>query len=147
MKIFVKHRSSVRAGNKKGMTILETVIALAVIGIISFAAVGFINGFSKISVKTLDENNATLFAENALECFKFADSDNEFENALKDIASISKREDGGYVYTSGAYTVVVTATYPGMGESGVAEFACIVTNSDGKVLDSVDSYKKGVTAA
>ena len=149
MKISVKHGLPARAGNKKGMTILETVVALAVIGIISFAAIGFINSFSRLSVKTADENKATLFAENALECFKFADSADEFENALNalnEVASIDKREDGAYVYTAGSYTVVVTATYPGSGESGTAEFGCTVTNSDGQVLASVDSYKKGVTA-
>ena len=146
MKISVKHGLPARAGNKKGMTILETVVALAVIGIISFAAIGFINSFSRLSVKTADENKATLFAENALECFKFADSAVEFENALKDVASIDEREDGAYVYTAGSYTVVVKANYPERGKSGTAEFGCTVTNADGQVLASVDSYKKGVTA-
>ena len=49
-----------RKSSKQGMTIIETVISLAVIAIVSFTAIGFIKRFSDVNAKMIYETDASL---------------------------------------------------------------------------------------
>lgn len=128
---------------KSGMTVVETVIALAVIAIVSFTTIGFINRFTDVNAKMIYETDARLIAENALECFKHADSADEFAGVLSLSGKSFQRSDDVYSYSEYNFSVVVTAVYPPAG--GRAVFSCRVADSGGKVIISVDSYSKEVS--
>ena len=126
-----------RKSSKKGMTIIETVISLAVIAIVSFTAIGFIKRFSDVNAKMIYETDARLTVENALECFKYAEDETQFFNALNLTRSGFVRQGGSYIL------VVIAVSFP---PEGAASFTCHATNSSGRVIVSVTSYTKEVAA-
>ena len=132
-----------RKSSKKGMTIIETVISLAVIAIVSFTAIGFINRFSDVNAKMIYETDARLTVENALECFKYAEDETQFFNALNLTRSGFVRQGGSYILADYNYTVVIAVSFP---PEGAASFTCHATDSSGRVIVSVTSYTKEVAA-
>lgn len=67
MKIKVNSNKS-----KRGFTIVELVVALAIVLTMSFAAISTIDFQNRVYRNTLQTTEATNLAENAVECFRFA---------------------------------------------------------------------------
>ena len=128
---------------KSGMTIIETVISLAVIAIISATAIGFIGRFSDVNAKMIYETDARLVSENALECFKYAKNEEQFAGALSLARSGFERKGGTYVYTDYNFTVTLAVSFPEGG--GRATFTCRTTDSDGKTIVAIEQYAKEVS--
>ena len=61
-----------REGRRKGFTIAELVVAMAIIFIVSATAIGIINTQNTVHLRTTQTVEATNMAENAIECFRYA---------------------------------------------------------------------------
>ena len=70
-----------REGRRKGFTIAELVVAMAIIFIVSATAIGIINTQNTVHLRTTQTVEATNMAENAIECFRYANSVEGFEEA------------------------------------------------------------------
>ena len=81
--------------NNRGVTILEVILAMAVIMVVSVTAIMIITQFSRISSTMLSRNEVITSAENALETFKFAKSQkdlNKLRAMEKDLNQYMKNE-------------------------------------------------------
>ena len=67
---------------KKGFSLVEVVIALAVIVIVSAGAITIILASFAAKTKTINKSNAQGFADNVWESFKVSQSAEEFESAV-----------------------------------------------------------------
>ena len=72
-----------REGRRKGFTIAELVVAMAIIFIVSATAIGIINTQNTVHLRTTQTVEATNMAENAIECFRYANSVEGFEEAFE----------------------------------------------------------------
>ncbi len=147
--------------NKRGVSIFETLIAMAVILAVTVTAITIVSNFSRISGSMLSHSEALTSAENALEAFKYADSLGEFDSLMyrvstgmftKDTFDLpQKTEEGLYtrgyaIYTKGDgyYSVRIRVVYTYTSESGTALFSAEVTSASGVTIYSVDNYRKAV---
>lgn len=69
--------------NKKGFSIVEVVIAMAVITLVTVTAISIATGADKNARTALYRTDAQLFAADAVECFKATKNVNDFKNALE----------------------------------------------------------------
>lgn len=99
---------------KRGFSLVEVVVALAVIVTVSVAAMSFIKTSSIVSDRELAYSEARLYASNALEIFKYAEDQAQYTKLVKE--KLTKPESG-YVsveitenYTSETKTFTATAT-------------------------------------
>lgn len=104
----MKETKPKRARNRRGMSLLEVVIALTVITIISASALSLVLSSAKSDAKALRTTQVIIAADNALECFKFADNEDEFKTLITKTGEYVSAGDGSYVLTEEAYTVTVT---------------------------------------
>lgn len=115
-KLKTKYRK--QKNTKKGFSLVETVIALAVISIVGAASVSMMASSAKTEAKTENMLAVTNLAENAVECFRFADDNDEFFEYLQIVDSgFSKTQIDGeseeiqYSLNKNAYTVTLTVSY------------------------------------
>lgn len=98
---------------KHGFTLVEVVVALAIIVTVSVAAMSFIKTSSIASDRELAYSEARLYASNALEIFKYAENETQYTNL---VTKKLTKPDSGYVsveitanYTSETKTFIATA--------------------------------------
>lgn len=106
---------------KRGFSLVEVVVALAVIVTVSVAAMSFIKTSSIVSDRELAYSEARLYASNALEIFKYAENETQYTNLVKD--KLTKPESG-YV------SVKITANY----EATESTFTATATKQNGDEL-------------
>ena len=106
--------------SRRGFTVLEVVIALTVITIVSASAFALIHSHIKLEQQSIQSIEATNIAENAIECFRFANGDSGgFKDAYETAVSTDDSPvvlDGGaqddgstkYTYTDSALNVTFT---------------------------------------
>lgn len=70
-----------KVNSRKGFTIAELVVAMAIIVIVSATAIALINTQNTIHLRTMQTVEATNMAENAIECFRATNTIGEFETA------------------------------------------------------------------
>lgn len=70
---------------RKGITIMEMVIALTVITIISGAALSIILSSLKVESRSAQIVEVTNLVESSIECFQYSDNDNEYLDLLHKI--------------------------------------------------------------
>ena len=108
-----------KVNSKKGFTIVELVVALAIITIVSATAIGIINVQNTVYLRTVQTVEATNIAENAIECFRWAvnnateekNAENIFEEAFaKTGYKFTKNESGKYTIETNGMTVEITIT-------------------------------------
>lgn len=109
--------------NKGGFSLVEVVIALAIIVMVMGAGLSITLSSITTKVKAINRIHAQYFADNVLECFKAADSTTKFEALLEEIhiAGDSHLEEGHNdentyymcVHESGAYQFIayIAVTY------------------------------------
>ena len=107
-----------RKNLKKGVTLLETVIAIALLAIISVVAVSVSVSSIKSEEKNIQAMEISFIAENAIECFRFADNNDKFIEVLNKTTDsehpFTEDEIEGkkcYIYKKSAYKVVIVADY------------------------------------
>lgn len=77
---------------KRGFSLVEVVVALAVIVTVSVAAMSFIKTSSIASDRELAYSEARLYAANALEIFKYAKDEAQYTDLVKN--KLTKPESG-----------------------------------------------------
>ena len=96
---------------KRGFSLVEVVVALAIIVTVSIAAMSFISTSSVNSARELAYSEARLYASNALEIFKFAKDETQYKELVNNKLTAP---DSGYVSvdikTSGENNETFTAT-------------------------------------
>lgn len=97
--------------SRRGVTITEVVIALTIIGIISSAALTTVMHSLRVETQSFTVIEAENAAENALACFRYAEDENEFTEALCKTGAYEKQDDGSLVLSEKGYTVTVRADY------------------------------------
>lgn len=115
---------------KKGITIVEVVITLVLIAMVMASAISVI-----IMSIDIENNSATAVemknsAQNVLECFRFAESEEEFSQALSKCGNYQKADDGSYILTG---TNLIITVKPNFTENKLEFYA---TNSDGDEIYS-----------
>ncbi|MBQ5320768.1 MAG: type II secretion system protein [Oscillospiraceae bacterium] len=95
----------------RGITIAETVIAIAVISIVSVAVTTTALISANVENKTIVSLEAANSAENAIECFRFSDSEENFANTLKKTADYKKKSNGVYIMETDDYKVTIIVDY------------------------------------
>lgn len=68
--------------NKRGFSLVEVIIAMAVVSIVTFAALSIIYPATDKTVEANAQSNAIYFASDAIECFKATKDSDEFFAAL-----------------------------------------------------------------
>lgn len=79
---------------KRGFSLVEVVVALAIIVTVSIAAMSFISTSSVNSARELAYSEARLYASNALEIFKYSKDNTQFYNLVNNKLTAP---DSGYV--------------------------------------------------
>lgn len=100
----------------RGFTVVELVVAMAIIVIVSATAIGLVNSQNGIYLRTTQTVEATNMAENAIECFRFAvenpDADGGVNKAFED--SFSKTfetvPENLYEFESNGMKINITIT-------------------------------------
>ena len=86
---------------KNGFSIVECIIALTVVIIVSFTALSILLSAVSAKVTSVDIAYAQRFADNAWECFKAADNENEFIDFMRFAEGVTLTgSDGNYSYVS-----------------------------------------------
>ena len=101
--------NAMRNRSRRGISLVEVVVALAVITIISAAALSLVISSARVDANSLRSTQVMIAAENSLECYRFAGSDEEFA-ALLEKTGDYKKVDGAYVMTEKAYVITVNYT-------------------------------------
>ena len=95
-----------KSKRKSGFVMAEVVIALSVILIVMVSALSISIHSISAKRKTVNESRANTFAENAWECFKTADSEEEFIDLVEFAEGVTLSDSnnsdnvGSYVYAS-----------------------------------------------
>lgn len=139
----------IKTNNKKrGFSIMEAVIALAVIVLVTAAALTVVLAAISARVKAVNKSEAQNFAYNVWECFKVSDDIGEFEANVKFAEGVKLDEptpdaSGNQVYTytseKNKFTAIITVDFI----SG--EFYIYVENNKTEEIVSFDYIKEGGT--
>ena len=81
-----------------GFTLAEVVVALAVIVIVTAAAMTLISSQLTLELETIQTVEAANIAENAIECFRFTKKHTniEFENLFRSVTGADEADENGY---------------------------------------------------
>lgn len=114
-----KVNSKINKNGRRGFTMVELVVALAIIAIVSIATVFLIITQTNMNAKSIQVVEATNVAENAIECFRFAVNDpdpsksveDKFESAFEKslgIENLEPNENGRYEFNKHGATIEIT---------------------------------------
>lgn len=123
---------------RKGMSLVEVVVALAVIAIISSAAFSLVLSSANLEADAVRTTAVSAAADDVLDCFRYADDLEEFELAIKKLDEYQNKGDGQYELNKPNYTVYVNV------EDDELSFNAYKTR-DGETGELIYSYqyKKG----
>ena len=74
---------------RKGVTLVELMIALSIISIITIASISMMNSSIKIEVRASSVIEANKTVESIVEIFRYSDEEEEFEGLCKDFFNIN----------------------------------------------------------
>ena len=123
---------------RKGFSLVEVIVALAVIAIISTAAFSLVLSSAKLEADAVRTTAVSAAADDVLDCFRYADSNDEFFAAICKLDEYQTTGDGQYVLNKPSYTVYVNV------EGDELSFNAYKTR-DGETGELIYSYqyKKG----
>ena len=121
-----------RNRSRRGISLVEVIVALAVITIISTAALSLVISSARVDANSLRSTRVMIAAENALECYRFSDSNDEFVALLRKTGDYIEA-DGSYVLTESSYAITVKY------EDDSLRFTA--RDSDGKEIYNYEFYK------
>lgn len=119
-------------GISRGISLIEVAVALAVISLVSVATLSVILSSSRVKNEAIDTVLAVNLAENAVECFSYANDENEYYSILSKTDSGYRRlSSGEYILSKDRYTVTLSIDY----DSGELRFDAVY--DDGEVVYSI----------
>lgn len=128
----IRRSSTKSARSRRGISLVEVIVALAVITIISTAALSLVISSARVDANSLRSTRVMIAAENALECYRFAENEEEFAELLGNTGDYIEA-DGSYVLTESSYAITVKY------EDDSLRFTAI--DSDGKEIYNYEFYK------
>jgi prepilin-type N-terminal cleavage/methylation domain-containing protein len=129
----IRRSSTKSARSRRGISLVEVIVALAVIAIISTAALSLVISSARVDANSLRSTQVMMAAENALECYRFAENEEEFAALLGHTGDYIEADDS-YVLTESSYAITVKY------EDDSLRFTAI--DSDGKVIYDYE-FNKG----
>ena len=97
--------------SRRGFSLAEVVVALAVIVIVTGAALLLVNSHTKLQVRTAQSISAANTVENAIECFRALDTD--FESVFfGDVLGMDTPDaiDGKYIFENDGLDYEITVS-------------------------------------
>lgn len=124
---------------RRGITMVETVVAMTVIVIISIAALTAISATANVNARDQASFQARTDARNALEVFRYASDADDFKNNMtfQFKPATPSADKTTYTVDYGWCTLTVTAEF---GQS--PKFTARAVNNKGDVLFEVNNYEK-----
>ncbi len=99
--------------DKKGFSIAEVIISLAVILIVSLSALTIVKASSISSLKTVSCAETRSYTETVLELYKFADTKTEFDERFNELSFKDKFvvEGNRFAYSDNFVELVITVDF------------------------------------
>ncbi len=123
----------------RGVTIVEVTVAMAIIAIVSFAAILVIHNALLTAREDAAHNDICYRAEAALECFKYAKDSNAFANCVTRNGLLTTNGGNAYIYSVGTTVLKVEVNYP---ENERPTFEAVGLDKNSKELFQIE-YTKG----
>ena len=122
---------------RRGITMVETVVAMTVIVIISIAALTAISATANVNARDQASFQARTDARNALEVFRYAsDADDFKDNMTFQFKPATPSAGTTYTVDYGWCTLTITADFV------QSRFTARAVNNKGDVLFEVNNYEK-----
>lgn len=123
---------------RRGITMVETVVAMTVIVIISIAALTAISATANVNARDQASFQARTDARNALEVFRYASNADDFKDnmAFQFKPATPSADKTTYTVDYGWCTLTVTADFV------QSRFTARAVNNKGDVLFEVNNYEK-----
>lgn len=119
--------SKLKNKSSRGFTVAEVVVALTIIVLVSGSSLLTFAVQARVEAKTAQTFEATNIAENAIECFIYADGDvGTFKTAFNEKSGYTLEGDGPYTVTKGSVNATITIENK--------EIKITVANSSGEIL-------------
>ncbi len=96
----------VNNSSRRGVSIVEVVVALVIITVISASALSMIMMSVSLEQRALTAQEVAASAENAVECFRYAADNEEFLECLQMTGDFTD-ESGSFVLRAKSYTVTI----------------------------------------
>lgn len=116
--------------SRRGITMVEVVVGLVIISIISISALSLILRSVNVEKQSFSVIEAEYAAENTLACFRYAQTQEEFVQAMCQTAPYELQEDGSLLLARNGCTVTVLADY------ATRSFAYTAVDPNGVVIYS-----------
>ena len=99
--------------DKKGFSIAEVIISLAIILIVSLSALTIVKSANISSLKTVSCAEARSYTETVLELYKFADTKTEFDERFNELSFKDKFvvEGNRFAYSDNFVELVITVDF------------------------------------
>lgn len=99
--------------DKKGFSIAEVIISLAIILIVSLSALTIVKASNISSLKTVSCAEARSYTETVLELYKFADTKTEFDERFNELSFKDKFvvEGNRFAYSDNFVELVITVDF------------------------------------
>ena len=125
---------------RKGMSMVEVVIALVIISVISASALSMIMMSVNVEADAVRSVEVAESVDNAIDCFRFAETTDEFLEALKMTAPYEQDPENPdcFILKAGGFTATILVS----GD----QFEYTAVNVDSEVIYSF-TYTKGSAAA
>lgn len=122
---------------RRGVTMVETVVAMTVIVIISIAALTAISATANVNARDEATFQARTDARNALEVFRYASDADDFKNNMNFQFRSPTQSGNTYTVDYGWCTLTVTAEF-----DPSPKFTARAVGNTGDVLFEVNNYEK-----
>ncbi len=94
--------------SRRGFSMAEVVVAIAVIVIVSGSAITYIGAQTRAEAKAVASIEATNISENAIECFRYAGANDKDFVGWFNLCGYNVSGDGPYTVTKNGATVKIT---------------------------------------
>lgn len=124
-----------RVLNQKGFSLIETVIAMAIIIIVTVSALTMVTSSLNITKKEIYTSKAQYFAADSLEAFRIAEDAAQFEETIAFAGGYSyfDVDENLYIYylENSGYTAEISLAYSDINRS---EFCVIIKDESGNQI-------------
>ena len=124
--------------NRRGISIAEAVIAMAVILIVSATATTLVTYFARVSARMSQRNEATDITDNCFECFAFCDTRLDFDAHLEGLGYTFAVDGDAYSLEGNDYIITMTIHF---GDEA-ATFAADVHDKKGRSILEIPVYTR-----
>lgn len=105
----MKQKRNISAGRKRGFSIMEAVIAMAIVVIISISVISLQVGMVQ-GEKILTQKTAIIrYAEDALDCFNWSQNESDFKQAIEELGF--QQLDGIYIIEHHLYRIEIQSEF------------------------------------